>query len=397
LTIAGGLGAGHRTQFSVDGWNPAYGTSMEAEEQQLQESTADVTVDIEVPAPQWRPIDVTPGLAPPAATLFVDGVRRIEARVWISDEPAPGEQAADATPALCASYAAGVVCSTGPEAHVIKTDLRRGLFTVARHADGIMTRSGSYQAEQVKDGSASVPLMLRLSDALQRRLAEVEVQVALEARSESHKRGLPADDDLLIIDGPLRGRQHLPRAIGYIKSHRTTYLPQDLNALVGRLEPGQRTPVFLMGTSWQRHSWYLRLPGDPGAPWAGVVRIECSADLLPAEVVRLANLSQSCLARFASDSYKDSRAPQNLYPIGGLERELRHRLGDPKLLYRALREASRAPGGQRRRLQEHAAGDQCARASADPDPAVGVHAHVHAAATAQGGALTGGVGSGCLA
>jgi hypothetical protein len=59
-------------------------------------------------------------------------------------------------------------------------------------------------------------------------------------------------------------------------------------------------------------------------------------------VIRLANLSQSCLARFASDSSKDSRAPQNLYPIGGLERELRHRLGDPKLLYRALREASRS-------------------------------------------------------
>jgi hypothetical protein len=185
--------------------------------------------------------------------------------------------------------------------------------------------------------------MMRLSMALQSRLAEVEVQVALEARAESGKRGLPADDDLLIIDGPLRGRQHLPRALGYIKSHRTTYLPPQLNALVGALSPGQRTPVFLMGTSWERHSWYLRLPGDPGSPWAGIVRIECPSDLLLDEVTRLANLSQACLGRFASDSYKDSRAPQNLYPIGGLERELRHRLGDPKLLYRALRQASWAP------------------------------------------------------
>jgi hypothetical protein len=335
-----GHGGGHATRFSVDGWNPAYGTSMEAEEQQLQESTAAVSVDVELPASKWEAIDAIRGLPLPAATLFIDGVRRIEARVWISDDPAPGEQAGEATPALCASYAAGVVCSTGPEAQVIKTDLRRGLFTVAQHAGDIVTRAGSYAAERVKDGAASVPLMVRLSAALQRRLGEVEVQVALEARAESHQRGLPSDDDLLIIDGPLQGRQHLPRAIGYIKSHRTTYLPPDLNPLVGRLEPGQRTPVFLMGTSWQRHSWYLRLPGDPGAPWAGVVRIECAADLLPEEVIRLANLSQSCLARFASDSYKDSRAPQNLYPIGGLERELRHRLGDPKLLYRALRQAS---------------------------------------------------------
>jgi hypothetical protein len=56
--------------------------------------------------------------------------------------------------------------------------------------------------------------------------------------------------------------------------------------------------------------------------------------------ISLANLSQSTLGRFASATYKDSRAPQNLYPIGGLERALRHRLSDPQLLYRALRESA---------------------------------------------------------
>jgi hypothetical protein len=39
--------------------------------------------------------------------------------------------------------------------------------------------------------------------------------------------------------------------------------------------------------------------------------------------------------------FKDSRAPQNLFPIAGLERALRRRLGDPGLLYRALRTAAR--------------------------------------------------------
>jgi len=125
--------------------------------------------------------------------------------------------------------------------------------------------------------------------------------------------GSNSDRDLLVIDGPLRGRQHLPRALGYIKSHRGTYLPPELNALVAALSPGQRTPVFLMGTSWDRHSWYLRLPGTPGSPWAGVVRIECSADLPVSEVTRLAAVSQKCLGRFASAAYKDARAPQNLY------------------------------------------------------------------------------------
>ena len=184
------------------------------------------------------------------------------------------------------------------------------------------------------------------SQALQRHLAEVEVVTAVAARTAVYEHGVPADGDLLVVDGPLRGRQHLPRALGYIKSHRSTYLPPELNTLVAALLPGQRTPVFLMGTSWDRHSWYLRLPGPPGSPWAGVVRIECSADLPVSEVVRLAAVSQKCLGRFASAAYKDARAPQNLYPIAGLERELRRRLGDPRLLYRALRMAAHTNGSQ---------------------------------------------------
>jgi len=54
----------------------------------------------------------------------------------------------------------------------------------------------------------------------------------------------------------------------------------------------------------------------------------------------LAAPSQLCLRRFVSAPYKDSRAPQNLYPIAGLERELRRSLGDPRLLYHALRQAA---------------------------------------------------------
>ena len=331
--------AGQPMRFSVDGWDPSYGASLEVEEQ-LQESTATVTVDVELPATKWQAIDATTNRALPAAILFVDGVRRIEARVWIDDEASDGAPSTDATAALCASYAAGVVCCSGEQAHLVMAEMRRGLFSVARHASDIVTRAGRYQAHYIGSGSAAVPLMARLSQGLQRRLAEIEMVIAVAARSSVHGHGLPPDDDLLIIDGPLRGRQHLPRALGYIKSHHSTYLPPELNALVGRLTPGQRTPVFLMGTSWDRHSWYLRLPGAPGAPWAGIVRVECAADLPRSEVIRLADLSQACLGRFASAAYKDSRAPQNLYPIGGLEHELRHRLGDPRLLFRALSQAA---------------------------------------------------------
>jgi hypothetical protein len=322
-------------RFSVDGWDPGYGTSLEPEDF-LAESTARVAVDVELPADRWQAIDPRPGRALPASLLFVDGVRRIEARVWIEDEAAP-----EASAALCASYAAGVVCCCGQLAHLVLVETRRGLFTVAPGAVDIMTWAGAYTVCHTTPSPAR-PLSVTLTQALQRRLSDVEVQAAVAARAGMAGHGVPADGDLLVIDGPLRGRQHLPRALGYIKSHRTTYLPPELNSLVAALAPGQRTPVFLIGTSWDRHTWYLRLPGSDGAPWAGIVRIECSADLPAGEVIGLAELSQLCLARFASAEYKDTRAPQNLYPIAGLERELRRRLGDPRLLYRALRLTAQA-------------------------------------------------------
>jgi hypothetical protein len=356
---AAGAGvAGRGMRFSVDGWDPSYGASLELEGQ-LEESTARIDVGVELPADRWRPIDPDATGPLPEALLFVDGVRRVEAQVWIDGETPPGDgqsgngsvgeaPVGEPTAALCASYAAGVVCCCAAGAHLVVAKLRRGLFSVAPHASDILTRAGGYNAQHVTSKRAGVPVMTTLSQSLQRKLAEVEAIAATEARGAAGDAGTAPGghpgsgaSDLLIVDGPLRGRQHLPRALGYIKSHHTTYLPPDLNALVGTLAPGQRTPAFHMGTSWDRYSWYLRLPGPSGAPWAGVVRIECQADLPVPEVTRLAGLSQRCLGRFASAAYKDSRAPQNLYPIAGLERELRRRLGDPGLLYRALREAAR--------------------------------------------------------
>ena len=53
-----GAAAGHRRpkmSFSVDGWDPTYGTSLELEED-LGESSAEVEIGIELPPDQWRPI-----------------------------------------------------------------------------------------------------------------------------------------------------------------------------------------------------------------------------------------------------------------------------------------------------------------------------------------------------
>jgi hypothetical protein len=313
--------------FSVDPWDPGYGMAFgeEMNGDGARESTAELNLDLEVPAAQWRPLTPDPALPAPDTVLFLDGVRRIDARVWVhggDPQPAAG---------IAASYAAGLVCCNG-SARISDVDVQRGLFTAAADAAELESRHASYPARR-----AAGPGVDQLSLALQRHLIDAEVQLALLFRKECQDA-----NDLLFVDGPLRGRTHLDRTIGYIKTHHTTYLPPEQAAVVAVLIPGQRTPAFTMGTSWRRNSWYLRLPGASGAPWSGVVRLECSADLPVPEVIRLADLSARLLPALASSAHKDPRAPQNLVPIGGLERELRRRLGDQQVLYRSLRAAASA-------------------------------------------------------
>jgi hypothetical protein len=258
-------------------------------------------------------------------------VRRIDAQVWVDETGGAGE----ASPALCASYAAGVVCCCRSDgAHLLAVHVRRGLFTTAASATDVPTSAGTYRANRTTFLPDVGPAQV-LSLAVQRELGDTELEAAALARG-----GHGVEDDLLVVDGPLRGRQHLPRAIGFVKTHRSQYLPAQLGAVIAELRSGERTPVFRLGSSWERHTWYLRLPCRSEAPWAGVVRVECSAELSAEQAVALATRSQATLGRFASTEYKDSRAPQNLYPIAGLERELRRRLGEPNLLYRALRRAA---------------------------------------------------------
>lgn len=314
-------------RFSVDPWDPGYGTSLDAE---LGDSTAEIDPDVEVPADRWGPVAPTPGVEAPSAVLFVDGVRRVDAQVWIDESDGA------ASLALCASYAAGVVCCCpGEGAHVLSPKVRRSLITTVAEATDIPTAAGVYGVVAARSRQGSPPAQV-LSLALQGALADVEVEAAAVARAD-HTRA----DDLMVVDGPLRGRQHLPRTVGYIKSHRSDYLPPTLRGTVTRLASGERTPVFRAGSTWVRHTWYLRLPYAPGAPWAGVVRVECSGGLPAAAAVALADVSQLVLPRYASAEHKDPRAPQNLYPIAGLERALRRQLGEPAMLYRALRAASR--------------------------------------------------------
>lgn len=312
-------------RFFVDTWDPAYGASFEASVAgPAAPSSAQVDPDVELPAADWRAIGPRDGVRPPEVVLLVDGVRRIDASVWTAESDGVSY------PGVAASYAAGVVrCDLGRgAAELAGARVGRGLFTASPSAREVVAGSVRYPVHRV-GGSGELS---KLPAAVQGPLTALEVAVSDAART---------DDDLLVVDGPLRARRQLPRTLGYVKTQHSQYLDARLAAVVTGLAPGQRCPVFRLGTAWGGWSWYLRLPGTRGAPWAGIVRVECSPDLDPAEAIGLADLSLVTLPRFASTPYKDPRAPQNLVPIAGLERRLRSLLGDARLLHRALSAAAR--------------------------------------------------------
>lgn len=325
-------------RFAVESWSPEYGVPVEVD---LQPTAAEVAVDVEVPAAAWAAVR-SDGAAPAPCVRFVDGVRRVDARIWVLS-PDGGV----AVPAVAASFAAGVVRCEGGDARVESCHVRRSVFSAAPDLGAVEAGDATYTATHLEEHQAD-----DLVAAVQASMRHLEVEVARRAGGG----GAATGSDLVVVDGPLRAEHTLPAVVGYVKTHHTTYLPPELHGVVAGLGEGERTPLFRVGSGGRsRLSWYLRLPagtgpgsgvGPAGAvggrahPWAGVVRCEVAGDRTLTWAVEIAATTTSTLPRYASTPHKDARAPQNLHPIAALERHLRHRLGDPLVLLRALGRAA---------------------------------------------------------
>jgi hypothetical protein len=312
-------------RFSVDAWQPEYGSATDVGA--LDESDVETQIDVEVPVGQWAPRR-PPGVAPAEELLFVDGVRRVEARVWIT------EPDGSLSLGLAASYAAGVVRCVPGRAHVEITEVERRLFTAAPSAGPIVTRYGTFP---VSASAARTPEDLALD--LQQNMATLEHRVAQAAAGAGTSTA--THRPLVVVDGPLRAGAHACGTVGSIKTQQRSYGPPVVQQTVAALAAGERTPVFVVGGRFACWSWYVRLPGPVPYPLASVVRCVVDADVARDEVLALADTVTMTLPRYASSPAKDARAPQNLYPIAGLERDLRRRLGDPQLLLRGLTLAAR--------------------------------------------------------
>lgn len=304
-------------RIALASWPADYGSPVG--DDAMVDTTVVVDTEVEVPAGRWAPR--TPQTTPADVAWFVDGVRRMEARAWLSTDDG------STLPGLLASWAAGAVRCDGA-ATIRRCEVRRGLFSAGAQRHGLQTDVGPFAAcAAPSDTDAG------LRNALQAAMRAMELTIA---------RDVATAGDLVFLDGPVRGRAD-GRMVGYVKTQHVAYLPDALIGVLARLAPAQRTPLFVTSShNWRHWSWYVRLPGDVAHPWEAIVRCETPHDgvTLPAAVA-LADEVSVTLPRFASRPHRDVRAPQNLYPIGGLEHHLRHRLGDARVVNRHLRRAVR--------------------------------------------------------
>ena len=304
-------------KVAVESWELDYGAPIESGE--IEEPITPSDLEVELPVADWNPITPASEIEQPTTIQFVDGVRRIDARLWITSDEGVTKSG------ICASYAAGIVRCEEATAKFIDAKIRRAIISTSG-APALDTPAGFFQPYAARDDSTD-----QLTNKLLGQMGELEVEVA------SHN---DSGDAIMILDGPLSmGRHRIPGAVGYVKTHRVSYLPSDVMDVVPRLKPGERTPIFLTGTTWSRYSWYVRLPSAEGHPWSGVVRCEMSPEGEVPKIRHLADQLAAMLPRFASESHKEPRAPQNLYPIAALERELHRRLGDTQLVNREIRVA----------------------------------------------------------
>lgn len=306
------------TVLRVDPWDPEYGTSLELEA--LEEAPQAVELDVE-PVP-WRPI-LPKAVVELPCCAFVDGVRRIDVRLF-------AEEAGASAPALAGSWAVGAAWSTLPPS-IGETVVGRTLVVGGGLAHGDLTPTvGGDELRYVFIGvQGTTPLdpIVGLQNVMR------EAEAALARRIF-----LSGDADLLMLDGPLTYFADGP-IVGMIKRQSRSYLPSDRSKILGELCAGERTPLFQLGEQrLERFSWYLRLASVRRIDGArtGVVRLEVAREVGLERAQSLADLTTAVLPRFASVVGRDPRAPQNLYPVGQLERVLRHRLGDTGLVKRAL-------------------------------------------------------------
>ena len=134
--------AGGRMRFSVDGWDPGYGTSLGDRRGRRDggRTCAPTSSGPPTAGHRWSPPRCRSRLDRSSSTASAGS--RPSSGSTTSTMIIPGGRPRRRTPALCASYAAGAVCCCEGGAHFLEPELRRAVVTVSSHATSVRDLGG---------------------------------------------------------------------------------------------------------------------------------------------------------------------------------------------------------------------------------------------------------------
>lgn len=302
----------------TEDWDPAYGIAAGFELE-----TPDDAVPAEDGPDHAR-------LAEPvnAPLAFVDGRRRAELSLW-AEHAASGSR----VPGLAGVYAVGAV-TVRPNGSATYAGVRVGRLAIwgDGHRGDIASRNGYRWTSDSTTAQNTEELLAHLQD----RMRQAEGELALDAADHGWD---------VVLDGPLNRIRGLHGNVaGYVKSHHRKILPTPDHAAVPRLEVGQRTRMYALGTN--RYTCYARIgrPGPGGSPWTGIARLEFAASAGIDEVAAQASHLAAILPRYAGVAHRDPRAPVNLTPVKNLENHLSRCMGRVEFATRSARDAVMSGG-----------------------------------------------------
>jgi len=334
-------------KLRLDPWAAEYNTAFHAD----TSVEAQANVDTAFECSDWHAIRPHDAETMWEDLFFIDGSRRIEARVLLE------EDAAQVAFGALGSYGVGVVSCCArrsrpatflcePEHLLIRRvcALSSGHTHAAFEIRATVSCLGELKYTVLETQERDPDAVVR---RVQGEMLETEKKLASRLLSR-------APDALIICDGPrpyLGGEENV---VGYLKTiHQPKVGERELSVVRG-LEQGERSPLYLVRTedpSNQYFEWFLRLR-DP-RPWlyslAGMVRLQAYAGPNPEGRLgwaqNLADWTCKHLPAFASRQHQDPRAPQQLLPIRALEGELSRRMGSAQVIRRRVMQFLASYGG----------------------------------------------------
>ncbi len=317
----------------LDPWGGDYGSQVATSQEADSDDVTVQSLEAESEDCAWEPLWPAPKTLP-TETVVVDGVMRSDASGMVED----GERRALA---LFGSFAAGAV-TINSQVRIVEARVLR-LFIAGNNwptPDDIEIPAGRSARLRYEGMSVKAETYDDLRETLVNEMRRSEAQVA-EAVSKA--------ESLVLADGSLKFFGGASSVVGVIKTIHKLYLPNKRATILRKLERGQRTPFFCIeskrkNTGYKILTCYLRLakPQAIETQFAGLVRLEMNPSQREhGDVAALFDQAAVRVRELASKAPKDPRAPQNLIPIGGLERQLRHKLGDMQLVLRGIKQKLR--------------------------------------------------------